>query len=72
MTITEKIKTYLKENGISQSSIAKKIGLTPSKLSLSLSGRRALTLQEFEGICRVLRIPPNKFAGGEKEWEKIS
>lgn len=55
------IKKYLEENGITQVFIARKTGIDPSKLSLSLNGDRKLTFDEYSLICGVLGVNTDKF-----------
>ena len=55
------VKTYLKENGISQTFVSKKTGIPLPKLNLALNGNRRLTLEEYVGICSVLEVNTDKF-----------
>lgn len=55
------IRDYLLNNGITQSFISKKTGIEPSKLNLSLQGKRRLSLEEYAAICGVLGVDTNKF-----------
>lgn len=72
MEVGEKIKRYIEENGISQTYISKKTGITKPKLNLALNGNRRLTFPEYEMICWVLNVNTDKFLqprmqeGGEK------
>ena len=69
MTAEERIRKYLDEQGITQTSVARKIGITKSQLCQSLNGKRKLTLDEVVRICEVLRKTPNDFLWTEKGWE---
>lgn len=55
------IKKYLEENGITQAFISRKVGIEPSKLSLSLNGERRLTFDEYALICGVLGVNTDYF-----------
>jgi len=61
MNISEKIKHYLKETGRTQTYLCKKIDLKPSAISLTLSGKRRLRLDEYFRICKALKLDPNFF-----------
>ena len=61
MEVGEKIKRYIEENGISQTDISKKTGITKPKLNLALNGNRRLTFPEYEMICWVLNVNTDKF-----------
>ena len=50
------IREYLENYGITQAYVSRKTGIEPSKLSLSLNGRRKLTLDEYSLICGVLGV----------------
>lgn len=61
MGIEKKLKLYLVEHNISQRSIALQIGLSPNKLSMSLNGKRKLSVNEFAKIIRWLNISADLF-----------
>lgn len=61
MCAVEKIKNYLKDNGISQTYVSKKSGIPLVKLNLSLNGNRRLSLEEYELICGALLVGADKF-----------
>lgn len=55
------IKEYISEKGITQSFICKKTGISGPKLSMSLSGKRELSIEEYELICGALEVDTNYF-----------
>lgn len=55
------IKSYLEENGISQTFLSKKTGIELPKLNLALNGSRRLTLLEYALICGALKVNTDKF-----------
>ena len=59
--VYEKIADYLEQNGISQSFICKKTGMSKNAVSLSLRGERNIMADEFLGICNALNVEPNQF-----------
>lgn len=46
----------IKEKGLTQAALAKRIGLSESTFNLKLSNKRAFKQQEIVKICRVLDI----------------
>lgn len=59
--IATAIALYLKENGIKQSHLCEKTGLTKHCISLSLSNKRKLSVDEYEKICNALNVPYDFF-----------
>lgn len=55
------IAQYLKDSGISQIFLSKKTGISASKLSQSLNGKRRLTFNEYCLICGALSVNTDKF-----------
>lgn len=66
MCVGEKIKKHLKDNGISQTFLAEKTGISLSKLNMSLNGNRRLDFGEYELICGVLSVGTDKFLEPKK------
>jgi hypothetical protein len=61
MTVGERIKDYLEESGRTQKWLSRNTGIPTAKLSLSFSGRRKLSFEEYELICGALAVDTNKF-----------
>lgn len=61
MNINEKLNMYVKQNGIKQSYIASKTGLSADTISRILNSNRRVMADEFLNICCVLKIDPNSF-----------
>ncbi len=55
------IKKYLNENGISLTFVSKKTGIPLASLSLSLAGKRKISLDEYERICGALGVSVDRF-----------
>lgn len=51
MTIEKRIQEYINMNGISQTFVAKLMGLSPANLSATFAGRRKLKADEFLIFC---------------------
>ena len=55
------IKQYLEENGIKQTFLAQKLGMTASVVSDICSGNRRIDCVEYLHICRALNLPLDFF-----------
>ena len=51
-----KLRAKITENGLSQNSVAKKMGISSNSLSRKLLGKREFTLSEVVALCEVLNI----------------
>lgn len=65
--IAENIGKYMKENGIKQTYVADKAGMTKQALSESLNGNRKLAADEYVAICTALNVSTDKFTQIESE-----
>ena len=61
MCVGQKIKSYLDENGITQTHISMKTHIPLPKLNLALNGNRRMTFTEYELICGALDVNTDKF-----------
>lgn len=61
MQMSERVKRYINEREISQKLIAANMGIPESRLSLILNGKRRMTVEDYEGICRAMAIDPTHF-----------
>lgn len=61
MTVGEKIKAYLEEKHIDQTSLSIDTGIPLPKLNLTLNGHRRMRFDEYEVICGVLGVGVDKF-----------
>jgi transcriptional regulator with XRE-family HTH domain len=55
-------KQYMKENGIKQSYVAEKMGLSPQVLGQILNENRKIEVQEYCDMCMALGVDISKFA----------
>ena len=66
MSVGEKIKKFLDENGIKQTFLAEKTGLTNSIISdICIRGRK-IDCVEYYKICTALRVPLETFLTDEE------
>ena len=59
--IANAISNYMKQNGIKQSFICQKTGLSKHSVSYALNGKRKLSIDEYERICIALNVPYDFF-----------
>lgn len=59
--IVEAIENYIEEQGIELVLLSKKTGITKHNIGLVLSGKRKLSLDEYEKICLALNVPYEYF-----------
>ena len=61
MVVQSKVAQYIEEQGIKQSWLAQKTGLTDNMISGILNGKRKMTADEFVRICKAIGKNPNDF-----------
>lgn len=61
MCVGLRIKEYLTNNGISMTFVSRKTGIPLSKLSLSLNGKRKMSLEEYNSICSAVSVGVDRF-----------
>lgn len=61
MRVYENVRTYIKKNGLNQSSIAKKAGISAKYFDAILNGKQTLCLDDLRAICYALNVKPEKF-----------
>lgn len=59
--ICKAIADYIRQQGIKQSALSQKTGLTPHCIGSALKGKRKLSIEEYEKICESLNVPINFF-----------
>lgn len=61
MRVYENVCTYIKKNGLNQSSIVKKAGISVKNFDAILNGKQTLDLEDLRAICYALNVRPEKF-----------
>lgn len=61
MRVYENVRTYIKKNGLNQSSIAKKAGISSKTFDAILNGKQTLYPEDLRAICYALNVRPEKF-----------
>lgn len=59
MKVCERLKLYIKDSGLKQCSIAEKAGFTENQFSQILNGKRSVSADELEAICKSIGATPN-------------
>ena len=62
--VGKEIKEYLEQNGIKQSFVAEKVGITPSQMSGICNKGRSIDCVLYYKICRALNVPLDLFFEG--------
>lgn len=65
MVIQRKLFAYIREVGITQSSICRKTGISIDRMSALARNKTKLTADEFEAICLAIQKSPNDFMDGQ-------
>ena len=63
MTVSESIRSYLKEKGIMFAAVADKTGMRRDSFTRCMNGNRKITVDEYIRICKALNVPLDQFAG---------
>ena len=61
MDVGIRIKQFMDQKDISQIWLSQKTNIHPSKLNLSLSGKRRMTFNEYQVICWALGVGVDEF-----------
>lgn len=61
MDVGQKIRIYLEEQNISQIDLCARTNIAPSKMNLSLNGKRRLNFAEYQAICWALGVGVDTF-----------
>lgn len=57
-----KVKEYLDQRGVKYSYLSRMTGIPMNLLSLTLNGKRKMSVEEYFVICKALRVPADTFA----------
>lgn len=60
-TVHERMLDYVTTNGLSRKAIAANMGISESRLSLLLNGKRKLTVDDYVNFCAAVAVTPLKF-----------
>ena len=63
----EKIKEKIDEMGLKRKYVSEQVGVTESRFSLILSGKRKMEAGEYANICKALNVPMSEFLEAEAD-----
>ena len=63
----EKIKEKIDEMGLKQKYVSEQVGITESRFSLILSGKRKMEAGEYANIGKALNLPMSEFLEAEAD-----
>lgn len=61
MSISEKLRIFIKNNELNINSIAQKAGISHATINAILNGKQTLYSDEFRALCYALNVKPEKF-----------
>jgi transcriptional regulator with XRE-family HTH domain len=61
MMMCERIRQFIKENGMTLTHVSKKSSIKLQKISRIVRGEQTLTIDDYESICRALNVEPGFF-----------
>lgn len=61
MRVYERIRTYMTSNGLKNSNVAKKAGISDETFNAILNGKQTLYPEDLRAICYALNVKPEKF-----------
>lgn len=70
MSVQSRISAYIKRMGITQTSISQKTGIRVDTMSALMNGKRKMSADEYELICKAIEKTPNDFIEVEVEPQK--
>lgn len=56
MNVRDNIRKYIQDKGLTQAVMARRAGLTPTKLSMALQNKRKLDVDEFIRLCEAMGV----------------
>lgn len=61
MSVYEKVRAYIDENGLKQVAVAQKAGIPKATFNAILNGKRTLYADDLKAICLALNVSPELF-----------
>jgi transcriptional regulator with XRE-family HTH domain len=61
ITIRERVREYIVGKDLSQKIIAENMNISEARLSLMLTGKRRMTVDDYLAICKAISVPPIRF-----------
>ncbi len=61
MSVYEKVRAYIDENGIKQVAVAQKAGISSVTFNAIMNGKRTMYADDLKAICLALNVSPELF-----------
>lgn len=61
MSVYEKVRAYLDDNGLKQVTVAQKAGIAKVTFNAIMNGKRTLYADDLRAICLALNVSPELF-----------
>lgn len=61
MRVYEKVREYIDEQGLKQSAVAQKAGISDAYFNAMMSGKRTMYADDLKAVCLALNISPESF-----------
>lgn len=61
MSVHEKVRAYLDDNGLKQVAVAQKSGISKVTFNAIMNGKRTLYADDLRAICLALNVSPELF-----------
>lgn len=61
MSVYEKVRAYLDDNGLKQVTVAQKTGISKVTFNAIMNGKRTLYADDLRAICLALNVSPELF-----------
>ena len=61
MSVYQKVRAYIEDNGIKQIAVAKKCGISNVTFNAIMNGKRTLYADDLRKICLALDVSPEMF-----------
>lgn len=59
--VHERVREHIRQMQVKQNWLAKRMRMSEGALSLILTGKRKMTVDELERLCAILCVPPDAF-----------
>ena len=61
MSVYEKVRAYLDDNGLKQVTVAQKAGISKVTFNAMMNGKRTMYADDLRAICLALNVSPELF-----------
>ena len=61
MSVYEKVRAYIDDNGLKQISVAQRAGIPKSTFNAMMNGKRIMYADDLKAICIALNVSPELF-----------